>query len=102
MTNFGFKTIYVAKNGSEAINLFRKHKNNIDIVLTDIIMPNKNGFEVSKVLEKEKPGLPIIFMTGYDKTKISIETNNEIKLINKPFSADDLKEKIIDVLESIK
>src|SRR5689334_83352 len=57
--------VLVAANGQEALSLSRKFPGTIDVVITDVLMPNLNGIELRDALQKERPGTPILFMTGH-------------------------------------
>ena len=57
----GFNVI-VASDGKEGMNLFKKEP--CDLVITDIIMPGKEGIEIIQALRKEYPDVPIIAMSG--------------------------------------
>lgn len=81
--------IYAAKNGTDGIRLAHKHMP--DVILLDIIMPDKDGFEVIKELKNndETKGIPVIFITGL--TNVEDEEKGLLSgaadYINKPFSA---------------
>lgn len=64
LVNFGYRPL-VARDGLEAVELFNTHKETIDLALLDVIMPKKNGKEVAETLRHDKPGLPVLFMSGY-------------------------------------
>ncbi|GAB4488875.1 MAG: hypothetical protein OHK006_19840 [Thermodesulfovibrionales bacterium] len=64
LVNFGYRPL-VAKDGQEAVELFRAHKDFIDLALLDVIMPKKNGKEVAESLRQDKPGVPVLFTSGY-------------------------------------
>lgn len=55
--------VWVAKNGHEGLQLFRK--NRPDIVITDMVMPEIDGFAIIDCLRRECPGLPIIAMSAF-------------------------------------
>jgi diguanylate cyclase (GGDEF)-like protein len=81
--------IYAAKNGTDGIRLAHQHKP--DVILLDIIMPDKDGFEVISELKNnaETQGIPVIFITGL--TNVEDEEKGLLAgaadYINKPFSA---------------
>lgn len=59
----GVEMLY-AKDGKEALEIYRNHKNEIDLALIDIQMPKINGLEVAKIIRKEDKNLPLIAQTG--------------------------------------
>ena len=97
----GFKVI-TAYNGLNALKVTKEYTGSIDLMLTDVIMPEMNGRELAKKIEVEKPELKIIFMSGYtgeemrNRGVLEPETN----FIQKPFSPDSLIEKIREVLNT--
>ena len=83
-----------AKDYNEALQKFKQNKKAIDLVITDIIMPGKNGLEIAEILKKKKNGLNIILTSGYSDQKIKkseIEAK-EYDFIQKPFDIKDLLE----------
>jgi len=59
-----------ASNGVEALQLFAAHRNEIALVLTDVVMPEMGGIAVCKEIRKQHSDVPIILMTGYDKDHV--------------------------------
>ena len=88
-----------ASNGKEALELAQKHKGEIHLLLTDIVMPKMNGFELSKQLRNLFPEIKLLFMSGYAKPadihKMISVTNN---LIDKPINLYALAVKIREIL----
>lgn len=68
-----FKEIVVAQDGKEALELFNEHKNTIDLIISDINMPNMDGIELLKEIKKTNPEMPFIFTTAYTDEKYLIE-----------------------------
>jgi two-component system cell cycle sensor histidine kinase/response regulator CckA len=64
LENFGYR-VFEAANGDEAVAQFIAHKDEISIVLLDVIMPRKNGKEAFRQMEQIKPGIKAIFISGY-------------------------------------
>jgi two-component system, cell cycle sensor histidine kinase and response regulator CckA len=54
-----------ASQGVEALEIFKKSQEPIDLVLTDVVMPHMSGSELVERLRKEQPTLRVIFMSGY-------------------------------------
>ncbi|MBF0539224.1 MAG: response regulator [Nitrospirae bacterium] len=84
-----FERIYMASNGEKGLELFKEH--NIDVVITDILMPVMDGIEMAQRIMELKPGTPIIVLSainegGLLKRAMDIGIN---RYITKPFSDDD-------------
>jgi DNA-binding response OmpR family regulator len=100
----GFK-VDIFKTGKSALDAFENHpRDYYDLVLTDIYMPNMNGFALYLCLKEKNPSLKIVFMTAFDiaieefKAVVpSVELNDVIK---KPFSISDLATRIRYILIS--
>ena len=100
LKEFGYNVLY-AGNISDALELFKNRLNEIDLVLTDVIMPGGSGADLSAELHKIKPDIKIIFMSGYMDDSIvrhGILPENT-HFIQKPFSMVDLAIKIREVLK---
>lgn len=90
-----------AENGQEALRLFGECGQKIDLLLTDVIMPDLSGREVAEALQTRKPNLPVIFQSGYtDDTIVSRGIlREEVAFLKKPFTLDILARKIREVLD---
>ena len=92
-------TVLMAANASEAVRLFEENPN-IDLLLTDVVMPGASGPELTRQLSEQRPGLKVIYMSGY--TEEAIVQHGIIKpgiaFLNKPFTSQTLGAKIREVL----
>jgi CheY-like chemotaxis protein len=71
----------------------------IDLLLTDVNLPDTHGHLLAAELRRRKPGLPVIFATGYRLTVTeSVAASGPIAILNKPFLASELAEAIRKVL----
>jgi PAS domain S-box-containing protein len=61
----GGYTVLEAANGRAALNLVRQHTGRLDIVVTDVGMPEMDGYDLARELQQLRPELPVIFVTGY-------------------------------------
>ncbi len=100
LTDFGYKTIS-ANDGEDAINKFIENKDSIQFVVSDVIMPKKNGKEVYKEIKKIKPGTRALFLSGYSRDIMYQRDMLEdgVEIIQKPVKPDDLLRKIRSTLD---
>jgi PAS domain S-box-containing protein len=96
----GYQVI-TAKNGQDAINEFMEYKNKIQLLLLDVVMPNKNGREVYEEIKQIKPDIRVLFMSGYPADVIHKQGIIEkgFPYIEKPVSPAKLLKKIREVLD---
>jgi len=89
-----------AKDGREAISLFRKEHHRIAIALLDMVMPYYGGLELAERMRHINPRLPIIFITGYDKQHALAgkEKITHCQLLTKPISFHQLNDSIQQLL----
>lgn len=82
-------------NGQEAIRLAKKHADEIDLILLDILLPDMSGYEIYKQLKADKnlARIPVIFQSGVsicNKKAQNILEEEGIFVINKPYSNEEL------------
>jgi PAS domain S-box-containing protein len=84
----------------QAIALFQNHFSRIDLLFTDIVMPNMNGKELAKKIRDIKPGIRTLFMSGYTADAIAHleELDERAVFLQKPFSLNDLATKVREAL----
>jgi CheY-like chemotaxis protein len=99
--NAGYRLLS-AHNGPAAIELARAHPGEIDLLLTDVVMPELLGSDLAIQLHGEDPTLRVLFMSGYAPTLLLAGGTLPFgaPLIDKPFSAALLTARVRDVLES--
>ncbi|MGA1844229.1 MAG: ATP-binding protein [bacterium] len=91
-----------ATNGDDAVKAFLEHKDEIRLLLFDVIMPKKNGKEAYEEIKKLKPDIRILFISGYDYNLIrkqGIIEDEGIDFIYKPISPFGLLQKVREVLD---
>jgi two-component system, cell cycle sensor histidine kinase and response regulator CckA len=86
-----------AANGGAAVAVYEKNGHKIDLVLTDIVMPQMTGFELGRQLAERTPGLKILYMSGYRDHSGSAPVR---AFLQKPFTPDALLAKVREVLDS--
>lgn len=93
--------VLVANSPKEAIHLAEKHINDIDLLLTDIIMPGMNGKELAESLQKLSTNLKVLFMSGYTANIISERgmLDENINFLQKPFLMKELAANLRESLD---
>ncbi len=94
----GFEVLSAA-SGEEALELWSERADEIKLLLTDMVMPGLNGKALADRIRAQRPGLPVIFMSGYLPEAIAEETL-DAPFLKKPFSPIELLERINQILES--
>lgn len=99
LENLGYEVIQ-AKKTIEALGIAARPESCIDLLLTDVVMPEMNGKELALRMAKTRPGLRCLFMSGYPPNIIAQRgiLNDDTNFLQKPFSIDTLAEKIRIVL----
>src|SRR5205807_10124245 len=97
----GYKVIK-ARGGHEAIQLCRKQTERIDLLLTDVVMPETSGKEVAERATALMPHLRVLFMSGYTDEAIVHHgvLDSNVEFIQKPFAPAALARKVREVLDS--
>jgi CheY-like chemotaxis protein len=84
----GGYAVIEARDGAEALGLVHKHEGTINLLVTDMVMPGMTGLELAARLKKERPGLRILYMSGYSERAASesLQADPSMRLLTKPFS----------------
>jgi NO-binding membrane sensor protein with MHYT domain/nitrogen-specific signal transduction histidine kinase/ActR/RegA family two-component response regulator len=83
-------TVHEAANGQEALTQYMPQLDIIDLVLTDLVMPQMGGIELVKQLRARRPGMRALFMSGYSEEALGNTIDPVVSLIQKPFTVTDL------------
>ena len=88
--------VMVSVNGKEGLESFKSNMNDIDLIITDLVMPEMGGLKLAQAVRQLDENIPIIFATGYDKDDVlegNIHLGNSL-VISKPFSFSELSQLI--------
>lgn len=92
-------TVAEAENGREAVRVFLTHAEPVDLVVTDIVMPEMDGRGMVERLRSEQPDLPVIYISGYTEDEVVRRGIAEgDPFLAKPFAPADLARKVREVL----
>jgi len=96
-------SVYLANGGNEGIKIYNQLSEKIDLILLDMIMPDKPGDEVFFEIIKENPKIKIIIISGFSKNQKvkNLLKAGAVDFLQKPFSIYELSKKVADVLNII-
>jgi YesN/AraC family two-component response regulator len=83
-----------AHDGVEGIEVFRRHRADILLVLSDFAMPRKNGLEMVSALREMSPAIPVILASGYSEELVmdGMNMSNPQYFLGKPFTLQELRD----------
>ena len=94
--------VLVASNGRQALEMLESHTDAIDLLVTDVVMPQMGGPELARELKAKRPALKVLFLSGYTDDAIVRHgiVHNEVCFLQKPFTPMDLAKHVRAVLDS--
>jgi CheY-like chemotaxis protein len=100
LKKLGYK-VFTARDGKEAIAVFEKHQEKIDVIVLDMIMPQLSGGETYDQIKKIKPDVKVLLSSGYS---INGQASEILKrgcngFIQKPFNLQNLSQNLRAILE---
>jgi CheY-like chemotaxis protein len=95
LTDAGYQVL-TASDGAEALDVSRAYSGAIDLVVSDVVMPNMPGTELAERIVQERPGIRVLLMTG--KLSAGIPPHLLPGLLRKPFRPKQLLERIRQLL----
>ena len=92
--------VLAAADGAAALELARTHSGSVDLLLSDIVMPNMLGPDLARQLKSEYPGLKMLFMSGHAQPMLNATSAiaSDVPLLQKPFMAAELLDKLREVM----
>lgn len=102
LSDLGYRVLEAA-DGEEGLRMFGLHASQVDLLLTDVVLPGKvRGRELSESIAAIRPEVKVIFMSGYTENSIVHHgrLDDGVHLIGKPFKREQLARKVAEVLGS--
>ena len=94
-------TVLAAPSPAEALSISRGHAKAIQLLLTDVVLPEMNGSEMAKELKRERPELKVLFMSGYASHFVMHQEalDAETRFLEKPFHPRMLLKRVREILD---
>jgi CheY-like chemotaxis protein len=91
-----------ARDGSEALEISDAHAGTIDLLVSDVIMPNMRGREIAERLSVARPGIGVLFISGYPRDDIVRDgvLDPGVHFLQKPFDTSELTARVEELLDS--
>ena len=102
LSGYGYKVV-AAESGSQALRLWSEWRHKVDLVLTDLVMPDRvNGRELAERLWVERPGLKVIFTSGYSADVVGrdLAPVGRLNYLQKPYPPRRLAHAVRDCLDA--
>jgi PAS domain S-box-containing protein len=101
LANLGYKVL-AAESPEKCMEIVRSYNRPVDLLLTDVIMPGMNGKELYEIIKSMRPGIKVLFMSGYTSNIIGQQgiIGDNVNFIQKPFSLQALSESIRKAIDS--
>jgi len=103
LMSMGYRVVE-ACDGRQALDIFAETGDQIDLIVSDVIMPRMGGAELIRAVRQQTENMPFIMVTGYDKNHV-LDKHEELfsqqcQVINKPFDFNVLSSKIQELIKS--
>jgi signal transduction histidine kinase/CheY-like chemotaxis protein len=92
-------TVIEASDGEEALQLVCRYRPAIDLLITDVVMAGLGGLELARRIASERPGFPVLLMSGYHREEIPAD-EPAVGFLQKPFSPSELLEAVSSMLRA--
>ncbi len=92
--------VFVARDGVEALALFDDHKHEIDVLVTDVVMPRLGGSELVGKVRAQRSDLPVLFMSGYARNAAirGAPGDRRTRFLQKPFTVPAFQQAVAELL----
>lgn len=101
LRRFGYHVLN-AEDGAQAMEIAGRHTGAIDLLITDMSMPNMGGRELAAALRQLRPGIPVLFMSGHPDHFLPQDNDSSgpAQILQKPFALDDMAQRVRALLDN--
>ncbi len=99
LTDYGYRVI-TAEDGEMAVELFKQNMNEINLLILDVIMPKKNGWDAYNEINSLSRDIPVLFLSGYDQNLLPVDAADKFPMVyvQKPFKYYTIIKAVDDLL----
>jgi len=102
--------VLLAKNGEEAVEMYEQNREQVDLLLLDVVMPRMGGIEAYEPIREIGGDVPLILMTGYSAATVQsrfVKENGLMEelgamVLQKPYNVEGLGRKVREVLDQVR
>jgi PAS domain S-box-containing protein len=99
LLSLGYRVL-TAASGTEALAVWSRHEGEVQALVSDLVMPHMGGRELAAALRARRPGLPVLFISGFVREGGPVGPEFEAPILMKPFARDDLARAVRQVLDA--
>jgi two-component system, cell cycle sensor histidine kinase and response regulator CckA len=101
LTEFGY-TVLTARHGRDALMVAGDRADGIDLLVTDVVMPEMNGRELVETLRDRQPDLRVLYISGYTDDEVVQRgvSGSEVEFMRKPFASEELARRVRALLDA--
>ncbi len=101
LTEFGY-TVLTARHGRDALMVAGDRSSGVDLLVTDVVMPEMNGRELAETLRDHQPDLKVLYISGYTDDEVVQRgiSGREVAFMRKPFASEELVRRVRAVLDA--
>jgi len=101
LTEFGY-TVLTARHGRDALMVAGDRIGGVDLLVTDVVMPEMSGRELAETLRHQQPDLKVLYISGYTDDEVVQRgiSGREVAFMRKPFASDELVRRVRTVLDA--
>jgi two-component system, cell cycle sensor histidine kinase and response regulator CckA len=95
-------TVFEAASGAQGLEIFREHAPTLALAIVDMVMPGISGLDVAAELERQRPGMNILYISGHASSVAmeSIGRRSPERVLIKPFDAAELIDRVTHLLNA--
>ncbi len=97
LSNKGYRVLE-AESAETALALLEREGNNVDLIMTDVVLPGMNAVEMAEKAKKQFPQIKFLFTSGYGETILPKKENEQYNFLPKPYGLQALTNKVEAVL----